>query len=640
MGTYNGQVTERRGLESPKNMRFLEITPRHQKAGRHLPETTDKEDSRLPKDNDITDSHRANYPGNDLCTLEGRSDLATLGTGDKGGFLDGEGLEIAKDRLGERANSKKESRLAYVVATSKGPALATRGLTTDRAFLPKTQAPRQSSTSEPQLTSPGVSQRQSVLPETSSINSSESKLSSVSVQNKSALSLEALDIGISSLIKSQGLHFERPPNPNNSNQRSAPVVPEAEDEVDWVDSEIDSTIPKNVETLPTNRKFGLAKRRAISKTIHILGTGTVGRFIAHSLVRMTESPPVVMLLHRPLLMQQWHQEGAAINFIKDGKIDSRSELRVESAAGFHAKDPNSKVRGFSRDSPRKADAPDNIIETLIVTTDGSRTLSALSAIKHRLRAYSTVCFVQDGLGVVDQINEIVFPRPSSRPSYMLGSISHDLQSIGRSFTVLERRPGTLSLTIVPQTEPTGRTRRMDFGWTPRSRYLMRTLCRAPELQATGYLLHEFYKMQLEKLAINSVIGPLSVAYNCTNDQLLYNYQITLTMKMLLKEISAIVRQLPEISRIRNVDQHFSPERLESLVLSVIGKTGKNRTSMLQAVMGGRKSNIDFYNGYLLNRASELGIDCPCLEMIVAMVKGKQAVVSREKNSYIPFKDEY
>jgi len=404
---------------------------------------------------------------------------------------------------------------------------------------------------------------------------------------------------------------------------------------DIVSDEMQRSDEAEPESLPI-RRVALS----ISEKIHVLGTGTVGAFIAHSLVGLADPPPVTLLLHRPLLMQQWHDEGETIRLIKDDKIVSKAGIKIESSARAFAESQDQTIRSRVDRLAYLARRSDSIIENLIVTTEGFATVAALLAIKHRLRNYSSICFIQDGLGIVDYVNSMVFPSPAYRPSYMIGSLSHDLQSMGSSFTIRERRPGTLSLAMVPpRIELTSQVRRMDFGWTIRSKYLMRTLCRSPELQAQGLLLDQFYKKQLERLAINSILGPLSVVYSCTNDQLLYNYQISRTMKLLIKEISLILQCLPEVSRVENIRQHFSPERLEILVLSVIAKTGKNQTSMLQAVRDGRRTDIDFHNGYLINRAVSLGIDCPNLEMIFSMVKGKQAMKNRERNSYIPFTDE-
>lgn len=386
---------------------------------------------------------------------------------------------------------------------------------------------------------------------------------------------------------------------------------------------------------------------SISRTIHVLGTGSIGKFFAHSLAGLSNPPSVTLLIHRPLLIQQYHDEGGAISLLINGNAITQSGLNIECSADFDMDAAHEQVPGFRRTLKHSAGPPGNVIENLIVTTEGYTTVSALSAIKHRLRASSTICFVQDGLGVVDEVNSIVFPDPSRRPTYFLANISHSFESTEKTFTVVQKRTGAVSFMILPR-EPSPATdvvrprndlplvRKMDYSWTPRARYLMRTLSRSPELKAVGLNRQDFLKTQLEKLAINAVVGPVSVVFDCPNNYLLYNYQVSRTMKPLLKEISHILRSLPEVSRVSKIEDYFSAERLERLVVSVLAKTGKNLSSMLQAVRIGQKTDIDFYNGYLINRATELGIDCPRNEMLVSMVKGKQAMKSRELNSYIPF----
>jgi len=445
-----------------------------------------------------------------------------------------------------------------------------------------------------------------------------------------------------------------PPRRKDEPALSTASSKEANLENEWVDDETDqgdsalhytdSSVAKHATKMIRNQ---LDVDRAVSRTIHILGSGSIGKFIAHSLATVPNAPPVTLLLHSHFLRQQWEGEGGAIRLIKNGAIEPQSGFKIESSLI-----PENEMIGPLRDlSQNSQTAQDSTIDNLIVATEGNITISALSAIKHRLRPTSTICFIQEGLGMAELVNSSVFPKPATRPSYMLGTVSHDIHATENHFTIIERRSGTVSLTILPVKEGMeGRVlhikgapsiRRVgEFGWTPQTRYLMRTLTRVPALHAKGMIRAEFFKVQFEKLAINSVLGPLSVVFNCTNDRFLFNYHIMRTMKMLLKEISLVLQSLPEVSRNPTIVKNFTAQKLEAIVLSVIGKTGANRTSMLQAVMNGKKTDIDFYNGYLLDRAAELGLDCPCMEMLVSIVKGKAALRSREMNSVIPFSDAY
>jgi 2-dehydropantoate 2-reductase len=388
------------------------------------------------------------------------------------------------------------------------------------------------------------------------------------------------------------------------------------------------------------------EREPVSKTIHILGLGAVGKYIAHNLAGQPDAPLVTLLMHRPLLMQQWHDEGAAIRLLKNGKIHVRSGFHIESSAGFQRMHPYQRFPGFGKNLEHTAEPPTTAINALIVTTDANTTIPALLNIKHRLRQSTTIFIVQDGLGIVEKINEAVFPDSHRRPTYILGNMTHKLASTERTFTIIENQPGSISCSKLPQDSITktdansASIRRLDFSWTPQARHLVGALSQVPDFDMKTVGHKSFYKFQLEKLAINAIIGPMSVMFDCTNDQLLYNYNASKTMELLLKEISQVLRALPELQSLRNINEQFSLERLQAIVVSSLKKSGKNHSSMVLDVRAGKKTDIDFYNGYLVKRGAEMGIDCPRNEMIVYTVKAKQAMKAREKNDYVPFRDEY
>lgn len=660
---FNDQALEGRNVDDPKNMPFLE-----QLAQVAVPKTFGSKTERQPlstediaNDNSGLDDDRSISRQSGVAGRTEKEALGLSANGIKSVTSDvltkSEGLETVADRFkrgNRRAQFESTSRFTgssngdFTVADcTDSRYLSSKDKLADQDFSqtklkPDLALPPIINTSQSHLSSRSVDNvdpTRAKLPDLydlSTPSNSSDKGINLQSERPDAKSLKLSTAKMSTSTSSVNVlhsvsHSKRQSNEQISVPTAVGESQRAEMEVEWIDNELYPIGNQQTHaSLNVRRVVGEPlKDKAISKSIHILGTGPVGRYIAHCLVSAAEAPPVTLLVHRPLLVQQWYDEGRTIKLIKNNRVEFSSKLNIESSSTFHTSDTGQ--------LPKLRSRPDTVIENLIVTTDGPETVSALSAIKHRLRNYSTVCFIQDGLGIIDRVNSSVFSQPASRPSYMLGNITHDLQSTGSNFTVFERRPGTLSLTIIPPTfEITGQARKLDFGWTARSRYLIRTLCRAPELQARGLIPRDFYRMQLEKLAISSVLGSISVVYNCTNDQLLNNFQVSRTMELLLKEISLIIQQLPEVSHISDIDQYFCPKRLKLIILSVIEKTGKNRTSMLQAVMNGRRTNIDFSNGYLLDRAAELGIDCPNLDMIVAIVKGKQAMISREKNSYIPF----
>jgi 2-dehydropantoate 2-reductase len=141
--------------------------------------------------------------------------------------------------------------------------------------------------------------------------------------------------------------------------------------------------------------------------------------------------------------------------------------------------------------------------------------------------------------------------------------------------------------------------------------------------------------QLEKLAMNAVINPLTALMNCENGELLYNYSLTRVTRLLLHEISSVICALPELQGIPGIESRFSPERLRWMVTQLASKTAKNHSSMLQDVRAGKTTEIEYLNGYIVRRGEELGIKCVVNYMMKHLVLGKQHTSKQRDASAIP-----
>jgi 2-dehydropantoate 2-reductase len=403
---------------------------------------------------------------------------------------------------------------------------------------------------------------------------------------------------------------------------------------DEINKESQKELAKQLELQQEQMKF--------NRTIHILGLGTVGKFVAHSLAGLPYGPPVTLLMHRPLAMQQWHDEGAGIKVLINGEYHVQTNFHIESSADFRRQDPLQRFPAFGPNLEHSAEPPNTVIDNLVVTTNPCVTLSAISSIRHRLRKTSTICLVQDGLGIIEKINSKLFPDPHDRPTYVLGRITHDLKSTDRQFTIVENRVGSFLCSKLPQVVETKEEyfspviNRTDFSWSLQARHLVGSLIRTPALNTKSLGHKSFFVGQLRKLAVGAVIGPLSVAYDCSNDQLLYDYAASQNIKHLVAEICQIILSLPELAKFNGLEEKFNADLLENIVLRSLKKTGRNTSTMLQDIRRGQRTNIDFQNGYLVQRAIELGIQCPRNHTLLHLVKGKQARRSRQDNLYIPF----
>ncbi|KAI7164250.1 hypothetical protein KC352_g26361, partial [Hortaea werneckii] len=166
-------------------------------------------------------------------------------------------------------------------------------------------------------------------------------------------------------------------------------------------------------------------------------------------------------------------------------------------------------------------------------------------------------------------------------------------------------------------------------------YLLRTLTRTPVLAAVGFPPTELLQQQLEKLAVNSILNPLTALIDSRNGDILHNFALTRTMRLMLAETSLVIRSLPELHALPNVDVRFSASRLETLVVSVAHQTRDNISSMLADVRGGRRTEVEFINGYIVRRGEEMGVKCVVNYAMMQAVLGKALITQREVGGDVP-----
>lgn len=339
--------------------------------------------------------------------------------------------------------------------------------------------------------------------------------------------------------------------------------------------------------------------RSPSGRIHVLGLGNLGRLYAHALAKADSTTPITLLFHRPSLLGEWEEAGKSIWITTDGVPDRTATFDIELV------------------SPDRPQA-EGTIDNLILATKTIKTASALQGIKHRLTSESTILLTQNGMGTVEELNDVVFTDPSTRPQYLAGITSHGVYSYGSFRSV---HAGLADVTIGRVGQSTG------------SQYLIDKIVQAPVLSAREVTPQQLLLFQLQKLVVNAMMNPLTVIFNCGNGELFNRAPILQVMHKLLREASEVIRSLPQIRDDAASSQRFSQTNLERVVLDVAKKTAKNTSSMLQDRRAGRETEIDYINGYIVARGKEAGIDCTNNEILVNMVKEKTVIEANDASKY-------
>lgn len=383
--------------------------------------------------------------------------------------------------------------------------------------------------------------------------------------------------------------------------------------------------------------------------IHVLGGGSLWLLVAHAIAGIPNPPPITLLFLSVKSLRRWQESDRSIEVITDGKGERRYSYDAEFVAPLGRENsPATPIDALRKDSvvppedsldtnqvaDNSADA--GIIHQLVLSSSARNIVPALYGLADRLTRNSTILFMQNGLGIVDEVNEKVFPNEATRPSYIIGLVSHLVTKSLNNFSAVHRRMGTMAL---------GRPLRSALqirpskdGFRDRSQsslYLMRTLTRSLDLAAVCFHPIDLFQMQLERLAVHAVVYPLTVLFDCQNEDLEHNSHTSRVITLLLAEISLVIRSLPELQGVPNVNMRFAPRRLYFLILAMIRSTAGETSSMLRSLRTGRSTDIGYINGYIIQRGEEMGIKCVVNYALMQLVKGKTYMMTRKENEALP-----
>lgn len=159
--------------------------------------------------------------------------------------------------------------------------------------------------------------------------------------------------------------------------------------------------------------------------------------------------------------------------------------------------------------------------------------------------------------------------------------------------------------------------------------LAQNIVECPELATTLVTASEILQIQLQKLTINAVINPLTVIFDCMNGDLFTNTTVATLIERQIAEISAVIQAIIATQAQPSDIARFVPERLYEVVFEISRRTAKNISSMRQDRRAGRRTEIDYINGYIVAQGEQYGIACPLNEKIVQLVKEEKRITATQ-----------
>jgi 2-dehydropantoate 2-reductase len=226
------------------------------------------------------------------------------------------------------------------------------------------------------------------------------------------------------------------------------------------------------------------------------------------------------------------------------------------------------------------------IEHLLVTTKAYDVKHAVDSVAKYLSANSTLLLMVNGMGLAEQLGarlpqQRIVCGTSTEGAYK--TATRHIQHAGRGVTHI----GLQGSTVAPQ------------WFTPWQKAL-------PPCHWDTDIQTALWA----KLAVNCVINPLTAIHRCRNGEL--------AQPRYAQDIAQLCREVGQVSYATGHKR--IAQTIEQKVAEVIAGTADNRSSMLQDMLHGRPTEIDYINGYLINVAQAQGIEAPLNRALLAKVK--------------------
>ena len=299
--------------------------------------------------------------------------------------------------------------------------------------------------------------------------------------------------------------------------------------------------------------------------IYVLGAGALGLLFANRLARTGQS---VGLLVRP--------ERAA-------QLSLGSQLR---------EGPEGSVKRQFMTLLSQAD-PVLKIKRLILATKAGQAAQALAAWQPALAPDAQVLMLQNGLGSQAEVAALLQPGQT-----LLAASVTEGAYLEQPATVVHAAKGKTQL---------GRWSGPDLNAA--ATWVNRLTVAGLEAEA----LEPIRPALWHKLAINAVINPLTALYQVENGALA-GREFRPQVNQLVEEVLAVFQRLgiPE-------PEGGLAYRVEQVILA----TANNRSSMLQDVLAGRPTEIDYITGALLKAARALKLELPVSQQLYWQLKAAE-----------------
>eukprot|EP00931_Biecheleriopsis_adriatica_P079485 TRINITY_DN52898_c0_g1_i1.p1 TRINITY_DN52898_c0_g1~~TRINITY_DN52898_c0_g1_i1.p1 ORF type:complete len:331 (-),score=62.07 TRINITY_DN52898_c0_g1_i1:165-1157(-) len=130
-----------------------------------------------------------------------------------------------------------------------------------------------------------------------------------------------------------------------------------------------------------------------------------------------------------------------------------------------------------------------------------------------------------------------------------------------------------------------------------------------------------YRLWL-KLAANAAINPLTALAEEPNGFVLRSQEARGSLVTVCEEVAAVASASLQGSEAH--ERLPTAAEMEAFVVKTATDTAENRSSMLQDLLAGRPSEIDYLSGWVVAKGKQLGIETPENARLAALVRQKES----------------
>lgn len=364
-----------------------------------------------------------------------------------------------------------------------------------------------------------------------------------------------------------------------------------------------------------------------------IGAGALGMLFAGKLARIVSQPPL-MIAHTSEQATQLRSRGIEILEETEAELgeaigtDSRSLLAKVDAIAFEeaCSDPRWKQYLAQADWIFLMMKQQQLNDSLLTFLDKVMNPALPDAARARL-----ICF-QNGIGHTERLSRFIdagriYTAITTEGSHKMTTcqIAHK----GKGQTIIGPVPSREYDADHRTGAVNDRQRSSHVISIPQSRHEQSELLLQPvksmhvhrkteiklqsALNAAGfesYLSNQMERYIWNKLLINAIINPLTAIHRIKNGQLTES-------PFLLRKMTELYEEGVGLARAMEVNV---AEDLWQQLLLVCQRTAGNSSSMLQDVLQGRQTEIEWINGSLIRMALQLGMSLPCHEALYDRVK--------------------